>query len=397
MEKKKVTAVLLAGLMASIGLGGLHAAADEVVPETESVETIIPEDALQVDSVEEAVSALGMDIETTETNAEAAPVESATEDVPAVEAAEDAAITTTLAEETEVVESVTTTAEVALVQEESQTTVTTTVTSAATGNPVVTTVIDKPGTQGAVPLNYYDDIVLMLDVSGSMETTQLNNLKEAAILVCNTFLTQRTDATVSVVGFDSNIYTFDKTSDLNTVVAQINSLTSGSATNMYDAMRAVKLILEDSTGAKKAVIIMTDGVPCDGSQKATTDYSHDGYNYDDYQNAALQFDNENLKTDATVYSVGIFDSRSSASDAAFVRDLASDPIYNRTIGSTEDLKKALREMFSDIPEEGKVEGPVTDTPVDGTTSTPKTADKGLGVMIGIMAIAGLGIVLGKRK
>lgn len=397
MEKKKVTAVLLAGLMASIGLGGLHAAADEVVPEMESVETIIPEDALQVDSVEEAVSALGMDIETTETNAEAAPVESATEDVPAVEAAEDAAITTTLAEETEVVESVTTTAEVALVQEESQTTVTTTVTPAATGNPVVTTIIDKPGTQGAVPLNYYDDIVLMLDVSGSMEDTQLDNLKKAAILVCDTFLTQKTDATVSIVGFDSNVYTFDKTSDLNTVIAQINSLTSGSATNMYDAMGAVKLILEDSTGAKKAVIIMTDGVPCAGSDQSTTDYSHDGYNYDDYQNAALQFDNENLKTDATVYSVGIFDSSSSANDAAFVRDLASDPIYNRTIKSTEDLKKALREMFSDIPEEGKVEGPITDAPVDGTTSTPKTADKGLGVMVGIMAIAGSGIVLGKRK
>lgn len=45
MEKKKVTAVVLAGLMASIGLGGLHAAADEVVLETESTETIIPEDA----------------------------------------------------------------------------------------------------------------------------------------------------------------------------------------------------------------------------------------------------------------------------------------------------------------------------------------------------------------
>jgi len=392
MEKKKVTAVLLAGFMASIGLSGLHAAADEVALETESTETIIPEDALQVDSVEEVVSALGMDTETTEMDAETAP-----EEVSVVETAEDAAITTTLAEETEVVESVTTTAEVALVQEEAQTTVTTTAMPAATVDPVVTTIIDKPGTQGAVPLNYYDDIVLMLDVSGSMETTQLNNLKEAAILVCNTFLTQRTDATVSVVGFDSNIYTFDKTSDLNTVVAQINSLTSGSATNMYDAMGAVKLILEDSTGAKKAVIIMTDGVPCAGSQKATTDYSHDGYNYDDYQNAALQFDNENLKTDATVYSIGIFDSSSSASDAAFVRDLASNPIYNRTVEGAEDLKVALREMFSDIPEEGKVDGPITDTPVDGTTSTPKTADKGLGVIVGIMAIAGLGIVLGKRK
>lgn len=392
MEKKKVTAVVLAGLMASIGLGGLHAAADEVVLETESTETIIPEDALQVDSVEEVVSALGMDTETTEMDAETAP-----EEVSVVETVEDAAITTTLTEETEAVESVTTTAEVALVQEESQTIATTTVTPAAIEDPVVTTIIDKPGTQGAVPLNYYDDIVLMLDVSGSMETTQLNNLKEAAILVCNTFLTQRTDATVSVVGFDSNIYTFDKTSDLNTVVAQINSLTSGSATNMYDAMGAVKLILEDSTGAKKAVIIMTDGVPCAGSQKATTDYSHDGYNYDDYQNAALQFDNENLKTDATVYSIGVFDSSSSASDAAFVRDLASNPIYNRTVEGAEDLKVALREMFSDIPEEGKVDGPITDTPVDGTTSTPKTADKGLGVIVGIMAIAGLGIVLGKRK
>lgn len=393
MEKKKVTAVLLAGLMASIGLGGLHAAADEVVPETESVETIIPEDALQVDSVEEAVSALGMDTETTETNAEAE-----TEDVPAVEAAEAAAITTTLAEETEVVESVTTTAEVALVQEEAQTTVTTTAMPAATVDPVVTTIIDKPGTQGAVPLNYYDDIVLMLDVSGSMEDTQLDNLKKAAILVCDTFLKQKTDATVSIVGFDSNVYTFDKTSDLNTVIANINSLaSSGLMTNMYDAMGAVKLILEDSTGAQKAVIIMTDGVPNKGSDQSTTDYSHDGYDYNDYQNAALQFDNENLKTIATVYSVGIFDSSSSVSDAAFVRDLASDPIYNRTVENTEDLKDALREMFSDIPEEGKVEGPITDAPVDGTTSTPKTADKGLGVIVGIMAIAGLGIVLGKRK
>lgn len=397
MEKKKVTAVLLAGFMASIGLSGLHVAADEVVTETESVETIIPENALQVDSVEEAVSALGMETEITEMNTESAPVESATEDVPAVEAAEDTAITTTLAEETEVVESVTTTAEVALVQEESQTSVTTTTMPAATGNPVETTIIDKPGTQGAVPLNYYDDIVLMLDVSGSMGTTQLNNLKEAAILVCNTFLTQKTDATVSIVGFDSDVYTFDKTSDLNTVIANINSLVSGSSTDIYDAMVAVKLILEDSTGTKKAVIIMTDGVPNEGSSQSTIDYSHDGYQYNDYQNAALQFDEENLKTDATVYSVGIFDSSSSASDAAFVRDLASDPIYNRTIENTEDLKVALREMFSDIPEEGKVEGPVTDAPVDGTTSTPKTADKGLGVIVGIMAIAGLGIVLGKRK
>lgn len=392
MEKKKVTAVLLAGFMASIGLSGLHVAADEVVTETESVETIIPENALQVDSVEEAVSALGMETETTEMNTESAPVESATEDVPAVEAAEDTAITTTLAEETEVVESVTTTAEVALVQEESQTTVTTTVTPAAE-DPVVTTIIDKPGTQGAVPLNYYDDIVLMLDVSGSMRGEPLAAMKEAAILVCNTFLGQKTDATISIVGFDSKVYTFDKTSDLNTVIANINSLESDSMTNIYDAMSAVKLILEDSNGEKKAVIIMTDGMPEDSK----SDPNAIDYGYDSMQNTALQFDNENLKTDATVYSLGFFHNVYSTENAAFVRDLASDPIYNRTVENAEDLKDALREMFSDIPEEGKVEGPVTDAPVDGTTSTPKTADKGLGVIVGIMAIAGLGIVLGKRK
>ena len=387
MEKKKVTAVLLAGFMASIGLSGLHAAADEVVLETESTETIIPEDALQVDSVEEVVAALGMDTETTEMDAESVP-----EATPVVEAADDAAIATTLAEETEVVESVTTTAEVALVQEESQTTVTTTVTPAAE-DPVVTTIIDKPGTQGAVPLNYYDDIVLMLDVSGSMRGEPLAAMKEAAILVCNTFLGQKTDATISIVGFDSKVYTFDKTSDLNTVIANINSLESDSMTNIYDAMSAVKLILEDSNGEKKAVIIMTDGMPEDSK----SDPNAIDYGYDSMQNTALQFDNENLKTDATVYSLGFFHNVYSTENAAFVRDLASDPIYNRTVENAEDLKDALREMFSDIPEEGKVEGPVTDAPVDGTTSTPKTADKGLGVIVGIMAMAGFGIVLGKRK
>ena len=164
-------------------------------------------------------------------------------------------------------------------------------------------------------------------------------------------------------------------------------------TNIYDAMSAVKLILEDSNGEKKAVIIMTDGMPEDSK----SDPNAIDYGYDSMQNTALQFDNENLKTDATVYSLGFFHNVYSTENAAFVRDLASDPIYNRTVENAEDLKDALREMFSDIPEEGKVEGPVTDAPVDGTTSTPKTADKGLGVIVGIMAMAGLGIVLGKRK
>ncbi len=370
MYKNKWMAFLLTAAAAASSMGSLSAAAAE---EANVVET---ETVLEVTSVEEAVAALDSMTE---------PVESET------------VVTTTTAEETttETTTTTTTSQEVMLAQETIPSVTTTT--SVMMDDPVVTTVMTGEE-QGSAPVNYYDDVVLLLDISGSMYGEPMDAMKLAATEICKSFLQNNPTTAISVVAFGSNVEYLPYSSDLTTLTAYISELSTKGLTNMYGGMEQVKLILNSSNGEKKSVIIMADGMPNSDDYNYTIDYG-----YDPEQNAALQFDNENLKTDATVYSIGFFHDYYSDENAAFIRDLASDAMYSYIVTDSDDLDDAFQMVFQQIVTEdpkkpaGKVEGPVTDAPVDGTTSTPKTADKGLGVIVGIMAVAGLGIVLGKRK
>lgn len=374
MEKKKIVAILLAGALASFGLGGVHASAEETSePETASV--------LEVTSVEEAVAALDNSTESVESEEPTEFVESTEPEEPVVTSVEE--ITT---------ETTTTTTEpedVIPVQEAG-----TTVTSVVTYDPVVTTVMTGEE-QGSAPLNYYDDVVLMLDISGSMYGDPMDAMKLAATEICKSFLQNNPTTVISIVVFGSDVKYLPYSSDLTTLSNYISGLSDDGLTNMYGGMEQVKLILNNSNGERKSVIIMADGIPNEGSSDYTIDYG-----YDSYQNAALQFDNENLKTDATVYSIGFFHNQYSAENAKFVRDLASNPKYSYIVTDKNDLNGAFQMIFQQITEkpEGKTESSVSkDTPVVGTESTPKTSDKSMGVVIAVMALAGLGIVFGKKK
>ena len=373
MEKKKVIAILLAGMLASLGLGGVHASAESNEPETATV--------LEVSSVEEAVAALDNSTESVESEEPTEFVESTEPEEPVVTSVEE--ITT---------ETTTTTTEpedVIPVQE-----AVTTVTSVVTYDPVVTTVMTGEE-QGSAPLNYYDDVVLMLDISGSMYGDPMDAMKLAATEICKSFLQNNPTTVISIVVFGSDVKYLPYSSDLTTLSNYIFGLSDDGLTNMYGGMEQVKLILNNSNGERKSVIIMADGIPNEGSSDYTIDYG-----YDSYQNAALQFDNENLKTDATVYSIGFFHNQYSAENAKFVRDLASNPKYSYIVTDKNDLNGAFQMIFQQITEkpEGKTESSVSkDTPVVGTESTPKTSDKSMGVVIAVMALAGLGIVFGKRK
>lgn len=370
MHKNKWMALLLTAAAAASGLGSLSAAAEEADgTETGSV--------LEVTSVEEAVVALDSMTESVESEA-AAIVTSAEETT------------------TETTTTTTTESEEAILAQETIPSVTTVI-SILTDEPVVTTVMTGEE-QGSAPINYYDDVVLLLDVSGSMYGDPMDAMKLAATEICKSFLQNSPTTAISIVAFGSDVEYLPYSSDLTTLTTYISELSTSGATNMYGGMEQVKLILNGSNGEQKSVIIMADGMPNDGSYDYTVDYG-----YGSAQNAALQFDNENLKTDATVYSIGFFHDYYSDENAAFIRDLASDAAYSYIVTDSDDLDDAFQTIFQQIVTEdpkqpaGKVEGSVTDAPVDGTTSTPKTADKGLGVIVGIMAIAGLGIVLGKRK
>ena len=167
MGKKKVIAILLAGMLASLGLGGVHASAESNEPETATV--------LEVSSVEEAVAVLDNSTESVESEEPAEFVESTEPEEPVVTSVEEVTTETTTTTTTEP-------ESVIPVQEAG-----TTVTSVVTYDPVVTTQMTGEA-EGSAPLNYYDDVVLMLDISGSMYGDPMDAMKLAATEICKSFL-----------------------------------------------------------------------------------------------------------------------------------------------------------------------------------------------------------------
>lgn len=377
MKKQKLIALLLAGVSATIGMGSIPAFADETLEFSETTET-----STEVRSAEEAIDVLGLQ-ESTEAIADENEFAMPEETIPV-----------TIEDEQEII--TTTTLEVDVVVKEESSTTTVAETSVTT-KPIITTALTETDEKGSAPLNYYDEVVLMLDISGSMKGEPVDAMKDAATMICEEFLKNDPSTSISIVTFESDVKSLINCNDLTKLKSYINNLKTGNMTNAYKGMEEVKLILDNGTGERKSVIIMLDGIPNKGNENYTTDYG-----YDSYQNASLQYDNENLKTDATVYSIGFFHKGSTAKNEQYVRDLASDSQKSYIIEDGDKLPEVFKLIFNDIvnPDpipDGKTEDSIfNETPV-GTTSTPKTGDKGISIIIGIMALAGIGIVIGKTK
>lgn len=375
MKGKKWVSLLLAGAMAACAMGGTAAFAEESETQTTAAsgeDAAAAEEVPVVDSVEEAAEVLGVE--------DAVPTENVTVSV----GTDDSAAATTTAP------AVTTTA-----AETTVTTVATTATFAKTaaGQEIQTTVFSGEE-QGVAPTNYYDDVVLMLDVSGSMYGDPMEAMKDAAAGICEKFLQADPSTVISIVAFSDDVQYLQYSSNLTQLVSYIRSLQAGGRTNIYDAMSRVKLILNQSNGKQKSVIIMADGMPNEGSDSYTIDY-----NYDSHQNASLQYDNFNLKTAATVYSIGFFEDNYSDSDAQFVRDLASDPKYGYIVENASDLEGVFTTIFQNISSKNPNAAVATGTTATtgAVSASPKTGDTGVGMIVGIMFLSACGLAYGMTR
>lgn len=107
------------------------------------------------------------------------------------------------------------------------------------------------------------DIVLVLDTSGSMSGTPLDETKKASNKFVDTILEE--DASIGVVTYDSNS---DKKCDFsnskNSLDSVINELGTGGSTNMEAGMRTADEMLSQSSAEKKIIVLMSDGEPNDG-------------------------------------------------------------------------------------------------------------------------------------
>ena len=174
------------------------------------------------------------------------------------------------------------------------------------------------------------DIALVLDVSGSMDGTPLEETLKASNKFINTVLKE--DASIGVVTYDNTSMCLAdfcmNESYLNNTIQNINS---GGGTNMEAGLSKAYSMLQGSHAKKKIMVLMSDGEPNDGKT------GEDLIAYAD-----------SIKNDGIyIYTLGFF---SSVSDKTYPQSLmeriASDGCHYE-VSSADDLVF----FFSDIADQ----------------------------------------------
>lgn len=119
------------------------------------------------------------------------------------------------------------------------------------------------------------DVVIVIDTSGSMQGSTLNNAKQAAVNFTNQLLSNPIHR-IALVTYDfqgysnwSGNYTTDSrlvlnyTSDISSVINAINALNANGGTNTQAGFQRAQETVNDSgrAGVRQFIILMTDGVP----------------------------------------------------------------------------------------------------------------------------------------
>ena len=110
------------------------------------------------------------------------------------------------------------------------------------------------------------DIVLVLDISGSMSGSRIDNTRTAAKTFVTDILSKSSTTRIALVTFESYVHRLlDLTSDANALCGAIDQLSATGVTNMYGGLQEAGYILDASTADKKAIVIMGDGYPNEGA------------------------------------------------------------------------------------------------------------------------------------
>lgn len=116
----------------------------------------------------------------------------------------------------------------------------------------------------AVPNTKKKDVILVLDVSGSMKGDKINNLKNESISLVKTLLDD-SDNRVSLVTFsNSSEVVADFTNDKSILLEKLNNLSVKGDTNYNDALLSVEEILSTyifDSNREIITLFLTDGLP----------------------------------------------------------------------------------------------------------------------------------------
>lgn len=107
------------------------------------------------------------------------------------------------------------------------------------------------------------DIVLVLDVSGSMSGTPMEETKKASTNFISTILKE--DASIGIVTYDNSATMLSDFSINETSLKSVaNSIDDGGGTNIESGLQMAESMLSTSNAEKKIIVLMSDGSPNDG-------------------------------------------------------------------------------------------------------------------------------------
>lgn len=176
------------------------------------------------------------------------------------------------------------------------------------------------------------DIVLVLDTSGSMSGTPMEETKKAATNFVNTILEE--DASIGVVNYeDSAEQLSDFSVDKNHLTEIVADISDGGGTNIESGLAEAKSMLGSSNAKKKIIVLMSDGEPNRGKEG----------------DELIAYADEIKNDDILIYTLGFFENMGGSKSSAqyLMEQLASDGCHYE-VASADDLVFFFEDMADQI-------------------------------------------------
>ncbi|MGI6606595.1 MAG: LamG-like jellyroll fold domain-containing protein [Peptococcia bacterium] len=195
--------------------------------------------------------------------------------------------------------------------------------------------------------------VLVLDQSGSMAGTPITTLKTAALKFCDAVLKAEGDNYVAVVAYDSKASTKCQFSNsYATLETAINNIYARTTTNTNEGLLFADDLLSsiaDAPGVIKNVVLLSDGLPNEGSYSYSGNYTYDDYYYYYYANEVYDTATTLKSKGYKLYTLGFFHDLTGATltfARRFMSDLQNSGYYD--VVDPEELEFVFGEIASDI-------------------------------------------------
>ena len=184
------------------------------------------------------------------------------------------------------------------------------------------------------------DVVLVLDVSGSMNGTPLSETKQAAVKFVETVLGQSANTRISIVTYsDTASVVMQAENNIPELRRAVNSLESGGGTNLYTALEQAQSILDGRRADTKMIVVMSDGLPNNGPTENGT-----------YTEPIIGLADQIKQDNILVYSLGFFHNCSSdelAAGQSLMEEIAS-PGYHYEVTDSDSIAYVLDDVAQQV-------------------------------------------------